>query len=80
MSSSNATGLPNDTDEFLTTEECAKFLRVSAVTLERWRCEGGPDHPPYIKFPGKRGRVVYSQRALLTWLTGRERSSTSQPN
>lgn len=75
--STHAPQLPHD-DELLTTSACANLLLVSKETLERWRCEGGPDRPPFIKYPGKRGRVVYSLRAIRAYLAARQFTSTSE--
>jgi helix-turn-helix protein len=57
---------------FFTVVEAATFLRVSPVTLSRWRIEGRG--PPYRKF-GR--RVVYARDDLLAWAREQSRSSTS---
>jgi excisionase family DNA binding protein len=49
-------GMPT---ELLTTKEAAKFLKISTVTLEKWRCqERGPQ---YVKL----GRAVRYEREAL---------------
>ena len=57
---------------FLTTSEAGNFLRISPITLGRWRIEGYG--PPYHKF-GR--RVVYARDDLLAWANKQARSSTS---
>jgi Helix-turn-helix domain len=57
---------------FLTTSEAGSFLRISPITLGRWRIEGYG--PPFRKF-GR--RVVYFRDDLLAWANQQARSSTS---
>jgi hypothetical protein len=57
---------------FLTVREAAALLRVSAVTLGRWRIEGRG--PVFRKF-GR--RVVYAERDVTTWASDQARISTS---
>jgi hypothetical protein len=52
--------------------EAADLLRLSEITLGRWRIEGRG--PRYRKF-GR--RVVYSRDDLLAWANEQSRSSTS---
>lgn len=59
---------------FLTALEAAALLRVSAVSLARWRIEG--HGPRFAKF-GR--RVVYDRFELLAWARSRIRQSTSEP-
>jgi Helix-turn-helix domain len=58
---------------FLTPKESSAFLRLSEVTLARWRIEG--TGPSYRKF-GR--RVVYAKADLLAWADGQTQQSTSQ--
>jgi excisionase family DNA binding protein len=58
---------------FLTVREAAELLRLSEVTLARWRIQGGG--PAYRKF-GR--RVVYSRSDLTAWANGQTRQSTSE--
>lgn len=58
---------------FLTTAEAAEFLRLSQITLSRWRGEGGG--PPYRKFGS---RVLYDMADLIAWAAARQRRSTSE--
>jgi len=57
---------------FLTVGEAAALLRVSEITLARWRIEGRG--PPYRKF-GR--RVVYALADILAWAEAQTRLSTS---
>jgi hypothetical protein len=57
---------------FLTAAEAATLLRVSVVTIGRWRIEGSG--PPFRKF-GR--RVVYLQDDLIAWADAQSRASTS---
>jgi hypothetical protein len=59
--------------EFLTAAEAAAFLRLSTVTLGRWRIEG--QGPLYRKF-GR--RVLYSHADLIEWADSQSRRSTSE--
>ena len=58
---------------FLTTAETARLLRMSEVTLSRWRLEGMG--PAFSKF-GR--RVLYARDDVLAWAKSQRRSSTSQ--
>ena len=68
--------MPEQTDpntpSFLTPRESAAFLRLSDVTLARWRIEG--TGPAYRKF-GR--RVVYAKADLLAWADGQTKQNTS---
>jgi hypothetical protein len=57
---------------FLDTREAAAFLRVSQVTLARWRIEG--KGPPYRKF-GR--RVLCARPDLINWSERQLHQSTS---
>src|SRR5262245_46772474 len=59
-------------DRRITASPAKHFLRVSPVTLGRWRIEG--HGPPHHKF-GR--RVVYSRDDLLAWTQAQRRQSTS---
>lgn len=60
----------------LTTTQAAGYLKLSAKTLERFRCEG--TGPAYLKAgPGKRARVRYTQADLDTWLASLRFTSTA---
>ena len=62
---------------YLTADEAADHLRVSAKTLERWRVEGSG--PRFFKAgPGLRSRVLYRQSDLEKWVEGFCYSSTSE--
>jgi hypothetical protein len=62
----------NTSEVFYTASEAATILRVSKVTLARWRIEGFG--PPFRKF-GR--RVVYARGELLSWADAQGRTSTS---
>jgi Helix-turn-helix domain len=59
---------------FLTATEAAGFLRISPVTLSRWRIGGCG--PAYRKF-GR--RVVYAHADLTAWAEAQRWASTSEP-
>ncbi len=69
--------IPLRDDDLLTTEECARWLKVSTTTLERYRMLGGDSGPPFIKGPGKRQRVTYAVGDVRAWLAKHRRQSTS---
>lgn len=50
-----------------TIEEMAEMLQVSAPTLAAWRREGL--HFEYLKFPGGRGLVRYTERGVRAFFT-----------
>jgi excisionase family DNA binding protein len=58
---------------FLTVSEAAALLRLSEITLGRWRIEGSG--PPFRKF-GR--RVLYERCDLIAWAELRKRVSTSE--
>jgi predicted DNA-binding transcriptional regulator AlpA len=59
---------------FLSAPETAELLRISPVTLSKWRIEGRG--PPYRKL-GR--RVVYERADLIEWTADQRRLSTSEP-
>ena len=59
---------------FLTVREAAALLRLSEITMARWRIEG--NGPPHYKF-GR--RVVYARSDLIAWTEVQRRQSTSEP-
>lgn len=68
---------PKADANYLTTEEAARFLRLSPKTLERFRLEG--HGPPFFKLgPGKRARVLYKKDELVQWIESRRFGSTSE--
>ncbi len=67
-----STTASNDQPTFLTPKESAAFLRLSTVTLARWRIEGMG--PSFRKF-GR--RVVYARPDLVAWADLQKQQSTS---
>jgi excisionase family DNA binding protein len=61
-----------DPDQKFARPEAAKYLGISARTLEGWAVRGGG--PRMLKLGS---RVVYRRRDLDAWLATRERASTS---
>ena len=57
---------------FLTASEAAAFLRLSTVTMSRWRISG---QGPLARWFGR--RVVYARADLIAWADERRRQSTS---
>ena len=63
---------------FLTNDAAAKYVGLSARTLEAYRVRGGG--PVFIKHGGARsGLVLYPPADLDSWLDTRVRRSTSDP-
>jgi hypothetical protein len=60
---------------FLSAQEAAELLRISTVTLSRWRIDG--QGPEYRKF-GR--RVVYARADLIAWADAQRRRNTSAPS
>jgi DNA-binding transcriptional MerR regulator len=56
--------------EMVNGDEAAKLLHISKATLERWRKLG--TGPPFMRFPGNRGRVLYRVAHLMEWLNAQE--------
>jgi predicted DNA-binding transcriptional regulator AlpA len=57
----------------LTAKEAARLLKVSLSWLAKARMRG--DGPPYIRI----GRSIrYAEAALIQWMKGRQRMSTSE--
>ena len=59
-------------DQKFSRPEAARYLGLSARTLESWAVRGGG--PRMLKLGS---RVVYRRRDLDQWLAARERASTS---
>ena len=66
-------GINSQFPVFFTVKEAAKLLRLSPVTLGRWRAEGVG--PPHRKFGRK---VIYDQADLIHWAAAQKRTSTSE--
>ncbi len=49
-------------DEILTKQEIAQLLKVSEITIDRWRKEG----LPAIKV---RSKVLFNKKDVLQWLS-----------
>jgi len=64
--------IASDARTFLNVPEAAALLRVSEITLSRWRAVGCG--PAYRKF-GK--RVLYARSDVLAWADGQRCQSTS---
>ena len=58
----------------LTPKETARRLKVSVSWLAKARMRG--DGPPYVKLTGR--TVRYTEAALIQWMKGRQRMSTSE--
>jgi excisionase family DNA binding protein len=68
-----ATGKATGLDRLLTPKEAADYLRVSDSWLAKARMRG--DGPPFVRI----GRSIrYSEAALVQWMRGRQRLSTSE--
>jgi hypothetical protein len=66
-------------NEYLTTIEAAKLLRVSKATLERLRASALGEGPRFLKCgPGPKAKVLYRRTDLLIWLEQHSFFSTSQ--
>ena len=57
--------------ELLTTEEAAKAVGVSSMTMRRYRTNGGG--PPFIRMGPK--LIRYSAESLRAWVASRESAS-----
>jgi hypothetical protein len=57
--------MKTEPDEFLTDEQFAKIMHVTSRSTLRWRRDGSG--PPFIRVGAR--RVLYSRRAIDTWLT-----------
>lgn len=60
------------TCEYLTTEQAAAFLGLTASTLNHWRMRGGG---PAFRKHGR--RVLYRPEDLRAWSDAQRRESTS---
>jgi hypothetical protein len=66
------TGPIDVSQSLLTTIEAAAYVRLSARTLEGFRCEGCG--PRYFKLgTGKRAKVVYRREDLVAWVESNAR-------
>lgn len=60
--------------QLLTAREAAAYLRLSPVTLAKWRVAGGSDSPSFFKLGV---RCYYDRADLDLFLERRRRGSTS---
>jgi hypothetical protein len=58
--------------EFLSTKDASQVLKLTVLTLARYRCSGFG--PPFMKIGGK---ILYERGVIETWALNRKRSSTS---
>ena len=56
----------SENNAYLTTDEVAKLLHTTRITLRGWRRENRG--PAFIKMGGARSRVLYPRDALDEWL------------
>lgn len=62
-------------DRSLRPAEAATYLGLSPKTLANMRWRG--DGPAYVKGPGRRGSVRYTQTEPIAWRNAHRRTSTS---
>lgn len=63
--------------DFLTPEQAAKVLHLSARTLEGMRYRG--DGPPFAKLgKGRSARILYRHADLVGWVASQVRQSTTE--
>jgi hypothetical protein len=74
MMSADFRSAQDDHHNYLTAVEAARFLRLSPVTLSRWRLNGYG--PSWTKMGPK--RVCYSLAELKAFASGQRRNSTSE--
>jgi len=55
--------------KLLTSEEVSKMLKVTIVTLSRWRSSG--KGPPFIRLEGEKGTVLYRESDIEEYLNDR---------
>ena len=63
-------------DILIPSREAAAFIGVSPATLDNWRVRG--DGPPFLKTPGRTGKVLYDPADIEAWRIQRRFSSTAQ--
>jgi hypothetical protein len=73
MTSADFNSAQDDHHHYLTAAEAARFLRLSPITLSRWRLNGYG--PSWTKMGPK--RVCYSLAELKAFASAQRRSSTS---
>ena len=70
VSRSQATGSDAaDGDEFMTTDELARLLRVDPSSVRRWRTATPMQGPPYVRLSER--VVKYRREDVERWLAGR---------
>lgn len=72
ISAAGQNGAAADPDQKFSRPEAARYLGISARTLEGWAVRGGG--PRMLKLGS---RVLYRRRDLDAWLAAHERASTS---
>jgi predicted DNA-binding transcriptional regulator AlpA len=68
------TELPEMSTTLLDPESVAALLGVTTGALAKWRVEGPPKTPLFVKVGG---RIRYPESAVESWLASRTRRSTS---
>jgi hypothetical protein len=67
------TQVPSDLDALIAEMHAARFLGVSARSLQKWRCEGGG--PNFVRVSSR--CIRYRRRDLIEWSESRLKSSTA---
>lgn len=62
--------------QLIDTRVAALLLGISPGTLENWRVRG--EGPPFLKTPGRTGKVMYDPADIATWRDQRRFASTAE--
>ncbi|WP_432040666.1 helix-turn-helix transcriptional regulator [Streptomyces cucumeris] len=58
-----------DADEWYTTNELARLVKVDASTLRRWRTHSPPQGPPFVRLCGR--VILYGAADVRQWMASR---------
>lgn len=67
----------NTVKELINTKAAALLLGISPGTLENWRVSGEKG-PPFLKTPGRTGKVMYDPVDIAAWRDQRRFASTAE--
>jgi excisionase family DNA binding protein len=63
-------------NKLLSTKEVAEILGVEVQTIRKWRMDGSS--PKYLRYGKLKGRCMYRQEDIQSWIEEKLRISTSE--
>lgn len=69
------TAIPDNFDRLMDEKEAAKMVGMQRQTLAKWRMDGNPDAPPFVRI-GRSAR--YKLSTVRAWIASRQEISCTQ--